>query len=152
MEKRAQINNALKEAMKNKDQVALSTVRLITAALKDRDITAKGNGQMEGVSDTEILSMLQTMIKQRQESSKTYRDAERDDLADREDQEIKVIQQFMPAQLSEKEVDAAIQTAIEETGASDIKDMGKVMAVLKEKYAGQMDMGKVSGKVKEKLG
>ncbi len=152
MELRTRINSAMKEAMKNKDQVALSTVRLISAALKDRDITAKANGQMDGINEGDILSMMKTMIKQRQDSAKTYRDADRPELAEREEQEIKVIEQFLPVQLSEKEVSNAIDTAIEETGASDVKDMGKVIGMMKSKYAGQIDMGIVSGMVKQKLG
>lgn len=151
MDKRAEFNMALKEAMKNKDQVALSTIRLMTAALKDRDITAKADGKADGISDSEILSMLQSMIKQRQDSALTYRDAGREELASREEQEIAVIQKFMPAQLDEAEIDTAINSAIESAEAHDIKDMGKVMGVLKSKYAGQMDMGKVSDRVKNKL-
>ena len=152
MDKREEFNAALKDALKNKDQTVLSTVRLITAALKDRDIAARGQGKADGIDEAEILSMLQSMIKQRQESAKTYCDAGREELAEREEAEIEVIQRFLPAQLSDDEVGAAIDEIIAETGAADIKDMGKVMGALKSKYAGQVDMGKAGGLVKSKLG
>lgn len=150
MSKREDFNAALKEAMKNKDQCTISTVRLIMAALKERDIEARGKGK-DGIDDSEILSMLQSMIKQRRESAETYANAGRPELADRENREIGIIEGFLPKQLSEAETAAAIDEAIIETGAVDIKDMGKVMGVLKTKYAGQLDMGKVGGMVKEKL-
>jgi hypothetical protein len=137
--------------MQNKDQVSLSTIRLITAAIKDRDIAARSNGNDQGISDAEILSLLQSMVKQRQESSKTYTDAGRPELAEREEAEIEVIERFLPQQMSEEETGAAIETIIAETGASSIKDMGKVMNALKEKYAGQLDMAKAGGLVKSKL-
>jgi hypothetical protein len=152
MDKRSEITTAMKEAMKNKDQTALSTIRLINAALKDRDIAARGQGKADGIDEAEILSMLQSMIKQRQESAKTYCDAGREELAEREESEIEVIKAFLPKQLGDDELQEVIQGIIEETGASDIKDMGKVMGVLKGKYAGQVDMGKAGGLVKEKLG
>lgn len=152
MDKRTEFNIALKEALKNKDQTATSTIRLILAALKDRDIAARGQGKADGIGDDEILSMLQSMIKQRQESAKTYCDAGREELAEREEAEIEVIKGFMPAQLNDGEVATVIDEIIAETGASNIKDMGKVMGVLKSKYAGQIDMGKAGALVKEKLG
>ena len=124
MDKRSEITTAMKEAMKNKDQIALSTIRLINAALKDRDIAARGQGKADGVEDSEILSMLQSMIKQRQESAKTYCDAGREELAEREEAEIDVIKAFLPKQLGDDELQEVIQGIIEETGASDIKDMG----------------------------
>lgn len=151
MDKRAEFNTAMKNAMKNKDPVALSTTRLILAALKDKDIVARTDGRGDGASDAEILSMLQSMIKQRAESVRIYRDAGREDLAVREEQEIKVIESFLPQQLSEAEVSTAIDQMIVECGAADIKDMGKVMAELKTRYAGQMDMGQASKMVKDKL-
>lgn len=151
MSKREEFSQALKEAMQSKDQVALSTVRLILAAIKDRDIAARGNGNDQGISDAEILSLLQSMVKQRQESSKTYADANRPELAERELAEIKVVERFLPAQMNDDEVGAAIDKIIADTGASSIKDMGKVMGILKEKYAGQMDMAKAGGTVKTKL-
>ena len=151
MDKREEFNAALKVALKTKDQTAMSTIRLILAALKDRDIAARGQGKADGIDENEILSMLQTMIKQRQEAAKTYCDAGREELAEREEAEIEVIQGFMPAQLSADEMGAAIDKIISESEATNIKDMGKVMAVLKSEYAGQIDMGKASALVKEKL-
>lgn len=151
MSKREEFNSALKTALKNKDQVAMSTIRLILAALKDRDISARGNGNADGVDDNEILSMLQSMIKQRKESVTTYRDAGREDLAEREEAEIEVIQGFLPQQLGEKEVSAELDKIIDELDAKDIKDMGRVMGALKERFAGQIDMGKASAQVREKL-
>jgi hypothetical protein len=149
---RAKFSAALKEALKSKDQTAMSTIRLILAALKDRDIAARGQGKADGIDDAEILSMLQSMIKQRRESAKVYCDAGREELAEREEAEIEVIQRFLPAQMSESEVGAAIDKIIADTGASNVKDMGKVMAVLKSEYAGRLDMGKAGGLVKGKLG
>jgi len=151
MSKREEFNSALKTALKSKDQVAMSTIRLILAALKDRDISARGQGQAEGISEGEIMSMLQSMIKQRKESSATYREAGRPELAEREEAEIQVIESFLPKQMSEEEASGKIDEVITEMGASDIKDMGKVMAELKTRYAGQIDMGKASGTVKQKL-
>ena len=129
----------------------MSTIRLITAAMKDRDIAARSSGNEEGIPDSEILSMMQSMIKQRQESSKTYRENDRPELAEREEEEIKVIERFLPAQMSEGDTSAAIDTIIAHVGASSIKDMGKVMNELKTKYAGQLDMAKAGGAVKAKL-
>lgn len=151
MTKREDFNSALKQALKSKDQVALSTIRLMMAALKDRDITARGKGNAEGIAEAEILSMMQSMVKQRQESSKTYRDNDRSELAEREEEEILVIQRFLPQQMSEEDASKAIADIIAETGADNIKDMGKVMGVLKTKYAGQLDMAKAGGMVKAKL-
>ena len=148
---RNEFTTALKESLKNKDQVSMSTIRLMTAAMKDRDIAARGNGNMDGISDAEILSMLQSMIKQRQESSKTYREADRPELAEREEEEIKVIERFLPQQMSEAETSEAIDTIITETDSTNIKDMGKVMNELKSRYAGQLDMAKAGGLVKAKL-
>ena len=151
MEIRAEINTKLKEALKSKDQVAMSTIRLIMAAMKDRDITARASGKAEGISNDEILSMLQTMVKQRQESYKTYKDADRMDLANREKAEIEVIQSFMPKHLNEKEIEAAVDKKLEELNADTIKDLGKVMGALKKDYAGQMDMAVAGGIVRKKL-
>lgn len=152
MTKREEFNSALKDALKNKDQIAMATIRLIIAAMKDRDINARAQGGgSDGISDNEILSMLQSMIKQRHESSKIYREAGRDDLADREDAEIKVIQSFLPQALSADEVENAITAVIAELDVSDIRDMGKVMAELKTRYAGQLDMTSASAAVKKKL-
>ncbi len=151
MTKREEFSARLKESLKNKDQVALSTIRLIQAALKDRDINARTSGNQDGIPEADILSMLQSMIKQRLESAKTYRDAGRPELAEREEAEIKVIESFLPKQMSDEEVGKAIDDIITSTGAGDIKDMGKVMNELKARYAGQMDMGKAGGTVKQKL-
>lgn len=151
MDIRSEINAKLKDSLKNKDQVATSTIRLIMAAMKDKDISARSSGNAEGINESEILSMLQSMIKQRKESIMTYEDAGRDDLAQREKQEIDVIQAFMPKQLSDDEVKNIIQQKISETGAENIRDMGKVMGALKNDYAGQMDMGKAGTLVKEQL-
>lgn len=141
----------LKENIKAKDELATSTLRLIIAAMKDRDIAARSKGNWEGISEDEIMSMLQSMIKQRQESIKMYEQGKRQDLADREAAEIKVIQGFLPQQLSDDEVKAAIASIIQSTGATGVKDMGKVMAEMKAKYTGQMDFSKASALVKEKL-
>ena len=148
---REDIASAMKEAMKAKDQAALATLRLISAALKDRDIAARGNGNQDGISDDEILSMLQTMIKQRHESAKMYRDGNRPELAESEEAEISIITGFLPAQLGAAEVDAAIAAAIESSGAASIKDMGQVMAHLKANHAGQMDFSAASQAVKSAL-
>jgi uncharacterized protein len=151
VEIRAEINARLKDALKNKEEITLATVRLILAALKDRDITARAGGKAEGISDAEILSMLQSMMKQRLESAATYEAADRQDLAKRERAEIRVIESFMPSQLSDEEITLIINRKISEQGATDIKSMGKVMNALKEQYAGQFDMGRVSAMVKEAL-
>ena len=148
---REDIVAAMKEAMKAKDQAALATLRLISAALKDRDIAARGNGNQDGISDDEILSMLQTMIKQRHESAKMYRDGNRPELAESEEAEIAIITGFLPAQLGALEVDTAIAAAIESSGAASIKDMGQVMAHLKANHAGQMDFSAASQAVKSAL-
>lgn len=151
MEKRAEINNALKEAMKNKDQLAVATIRLIVAAMKDRDIAARGTGNADGIGDAEILSMMQSMIKQRIESTEIYIKANRPELAEQEKAEIEVIKRFLPQQMSEAEVRAKVDGLIAELGVKDIKEMGKVMNELKARYAGQLDMGKASGIIREKL-
>lgn len=151
MEKRAEINNALKEAMKNKDQLAVATIRLIIAAMKDRDIAARGTGNADGIGDAEILSMMQSMIKQRIESTEIYTKANRPDLAEQEKAEIEVIKRFLPQQMSESEVRAKVDALIAELGVKDIKDMGKVMNELKARFAGQLDMDKASGIIREKL-
>ena len=148
---RENIDNALKTALKAKDQVALSTMRLIAAALKDRDIAARGNDNPDGISDEEILSMLQTMIKQRTESAKMYRDGDRPELAVNEECEIEIIKNFLPTQLSVDEKKQATAKAIAETGAGSIKDMGQVMGYLKAHYAGQMDFSSASQDVKTSL-
>jgi hypothetical protein len=151
MEKRAEISNAMKEAMKNKDQLALATIRLMMAAMKDRDIAARSTGNADGIGDAEILSMLQSMIKQRVESAEVYTKGNRPELAAQEMAEIEVIKRFLPQQMSESEVRAKVDALIAELGVKDIKDMGKVMNELKARFAGQLDMGKASGIIREKL-
>ena len=148
---REKITATMKQALKDKDQAALATMRLIMAALKDRDIAARGSGNPDGISDDDILGMLQTMIKQRTESAKMYRDGDRPELADAEEAEIEIIRSFMPAQLSDEDMAAAISTAVAKTGASSVKDMGQVMAFLKGNYAGQMDFAVASQAVKTAL-
>lgn len=151
MELRERVNTALKQAMKNKDQARLSTLRLINAAIKDKDIAARGEGKEDGVPDSEVLAILGKMAKQRQESARAYEEGGRLDLAEREMSEIGVIEEFLPRQLEDDEVGAAIDAAIAETGADSIRDMGKVMGVLKSKYTGQMDFGSVGPMVKDRL-
>ncbi len=148
---RDNILTAMKQALKDKDQVALGTMRLIVAALKDRDIAARGNGNPDGIADDDILGLLQTMIKQRTESAKMYRDGGRPELADAEESEIAIIRGFLPAQLSDEEMQAAIVSAIDQTSASSVKDMGQVMGFLKSNYAGQMDFSTASQSVKAAL-
>jgi uncharacterized protein len=147
---RDQFMTALKEAMKAGDKVRLGAIRLIQAAIKDKDIEARGLGK-GAASNEEILALMQKMVKQRQESATIYRTNNRPELAEIEENEIAVIQSFMPKQLGEAETAAAITAAIAETGAAGMKDMGKVIAHLKERFAGQMDFGKASGLVKSAL-
>ena len=145
------ITSALKTAMKEKDTARLSTLRLVNAAIKDRDIDARAEGREEGVEDSEILAILGKMAKQRAESARAYEEGGRLDLAERELQEISVIEAFLPKQLSEDETAQAIEAAIVEAEASSIRDMGKVMGLLKERYTGQMDFGKAGPAVKDRL-
>ena len=147
---RARFTDDMKAAMKAGDKRRLGTIRLIQAALKDRDIEARGQGK-EPISDDEVLALLQKMVKQRQESIAIYDQNARPELAAGEREEIEVISSFLPQQLSEAETDAAIVAAIGETGAASVKDMGKVIAKLRADYAGRMDFAKVSPRVKDKL-
>ena len=151
MSLRAQLTDAMKEAMKAKDAKRLATVRLMLAALKDKDIAARTETSKELVSDDDILTLLAKMIKQREESAAVYRQGGRPELAENEEAEIVIIRTFMPKQMDEADAKSAIQAVIAETGAASIKDMGKVMAVLKERYAGQMDFGKASAATKDAL-
>lgn len=144
------LSNAMKEAMKAKDSRRLSTVRLIQTAVKDRDIAHRGVGK-DPVTDDEILQILQKMIKQREESAKIYDEGGRAELADQEREEIEIIRSFMPEQMSDDAVRAACEAVIAEIGAQGLRDMGKVIAALKERYSGQMDFAKASGLVKELL-
>ncbi len=151
MDKRTEINVALKEALKNKDKISLATIRLIVAALKDRDITERDQGQVDGVDDTAILVMLESMVKQRKESSEVYSQAGRDDLAEREELEIDVIRQFMPKQISDDEVSEIIDGLVIDLEAQSIKDIGKIMGILRKDYVGQLDMSKAGALAKGKL-
>jgi uncharacterized protein YqeY len=144
------LTSELKTAMKAGDKRRVDTIRLVNAALKDKDIEARGQGKT--VSEEDILALLQKMVKSRQESVEIYDKAGRVDLATQEREEIAIIRSFLPQQMSEAEVAAAIDAAVAETGASSIKDMGKVIGVLKGKFAGRMDFGKASAAVKAKLG
>ena len=151
MDMRTRVSTALKEAMKLKEADRLSTLRLINAAIKDREIAQRGTDEAT-VGDTEVLAILGRMVKQRQESARAYEEGGRLELAEKERSEITVIEDFLPKQLSTDEADAAVTAAIKEVDAQSIRDMGKVMAVLKGKYTGQMDFAKVGPMVKGKLG
>ncbi len=142
----------MKTAMKAKDTHTLSTIRLILAALKDRDIAARAKGNQDGISDDDILSLLQAMIKQRHDSIEMYEKGGRLELAEQEAGEIEIIKQFMPEQMDDATMAAAIDAIVAEIGAASLKDMGKVMARLKELHAGKMDFSKASAIVKGRLG
>jgi uncharacterized protein YqeY len=152
MDMRERIGTALKDAMRAKDADRLSTLRLINAAIKDREIAARGDGADEGVGDDVILGILGKMVKQRHESARAYEEGGRLELAAKELAEITVIEDFLPRQLDDAEAAAAVEAAIAEVGAASIRDMGKVMAALKAKFTGQMDFGKVGPLVKDRLG
>jgi len=149
---REQFSDALKQAMRDKEPLAVSTVRLILARLKERDIEVRPKGNTEGIGDPDIQSMLQQMIKQRRESIELYDKGGRPELAEKERGEIAIIERFLPKAMSDAEAEAAIKETIAAIGASSVKDMGKVMAALKEKYAGQLDSAKASQVVKKLLG
>ncbi len=148
---RTELSDALKDAMRAKEARAVSTLRLILAALKDRDIAARGKGNSEGISDADILDLLQKMVRQRRESIVLFEKGDRQDLADKETEEIGIIQRFLPKQMDPDQIQGAVQEVIEELGAATIKDMGRVMAALKERYAGRMEFAKASALVKERL-
>ena len=148
---RNSIPEALRVALKQQDKRCISTVRLIMAALKDRDIAARGKGDTEGISDDEILQMLQTMVKQRRESIQMYEDGGRKELAEQEAKEITIIERFLPQQLDEEQINLIVEKTIHEIGADSLKDMGHIMSELRNNYAGQMDFSKASGLVKQKL-
>jgi uncharacterized protein YqeY len=152
MELKARISEELKSAMKEKAVERLSTLRLINAAIKDREIALRGEGADTGVSEAEVLAILGKMVKQRQESARAYEEGSRLELAERERAEIGVIEEFLPRQLSSDEVAAAIDAVIAETGAASIRDMGRVMGALKAKYTGQMDFGAAGALLKARLG
>ena len=147
---RETFNDALKAAMRDRDKTRVATLRLITAAIKDRDIEARGKGR-DGVTDEEILGILAKMIRQREESSRLYEEAGRLDLADREREEMRVICDFLPKQMGEDEVKTVCREIVGEVGAAGLRDMGRCMGVLKERYPGQMDFAKASAVVKEIL-
>ena len=148
---RSKIKEALTTAMKAKDTARVSTLRLIMAALKDRDIAVRTEGKPDGIADEDIIGMLGTMIRQRRDSVKMFREGNREELALKEEAEIAVIEEFLPRQMDDGEVAEACKSAIAETGAEGIKDMGRVMGAIKGRYAGQMDFGKASAKIKELL-
>ena len=148
---RQRLNDAYKDAMKTRDARSVSTMRLVLAALKDRDIAARPAGNAGGIGEGEIVDMLQKMVKQRHESIALYKQGNRPELVQQEEEEIAVIERFLPKQLSEAEAAAAIESVLAETKASSVKDMGKVMAALKEKYAGRLDFAKAGALVKQRL-
>lgn len=148
---RTRLTEELKAAMKGKDKCAVSTLRLILAALKDRDIAARTKGKSDGIGDDEILDVLQKMVRQRQESIALFQKGNRQDLADKEAAEIAVIERFLPKQLDDAEIRGAVDDVIGELEASTIKDIGRVMGVLKERYTGRMDFGRAGALVKERL-
>ncbi len=148
---RTELNEAMKTALRNKDQRSLATVRLILAALKDRDICARGRGNTDGIDEQEILEMLQSMVKQRRDSIAMYEQGGRCELAEREQAEIDIITGFMPEQLDDDAIRGVVSETILDLDASSLKDMGRVMASLKERYSGRMDFGRASSVVKETL-
>ena len=148
---REELQKALKESMLNKDTDTVSAVRLIIAGMKEKDVDARGKGLKEA-SDADLMSMMQSMIKQRNDSIEMYVVGKREDLAAKERKEISIIERFLPKQMSDAEIETAIRGVIAETGAASMKDMGKVMGALKAKYAGQLDFGKASGMIKNLLG
>jgi uncharacterized protein YqeY len=149
---RDRINAALRDAMLARDKLRTSTLRLMVAAIKDRDIALRSEEGSAGLDDAGILALLAKMVKQREESAATYETAGRMELAEAERAEIAVIKEFMPRPMTDEEVTEAIREAMAETGAASIRDMGKVMGALKAKYAGRMDFGAVGGQVKAALG
>lgn len=152
MQMRERLSAALKEAMKAKDAARLSTLRLINAAIKDREIAMRTEGEAVSIGDAEVLGILGKMVKQRQESARAYEEGGRLELAEKELAEVKVIEEFLPRQLTAEEVTAAVDAAIAKVGASSIRDMGRVMGELKAKYTGRMDFGAVGPMVKTRLG
>ena len=149
---RSRIEEELKMAIRSQDKTRMATLRLISAAIKDRDIQARGTGKDDAPTEADLQALLMKMVKQRKESAEVYEKGNRPDLAAQERAEIAIIEEFLPRQMSEEEIAAAVEEVIAETDAQSLKDMGRVMGALKEKYAGQMDMAKASRLVKEKLG
>ena len=148
---REKLTNALRDAMKAKDTLRISTIRLINATIKDRDIAVRSEENVKGVSDAEILSILGKMIKQRQESARQYEEAGRIELAEQELSEIRIVETFLPKQMTEDELISIVDQTIREMKADSIRDMGKVMGVLKKKYAGTMDFSQAGARAKELL-
>jgi len=149
---REDLSDALKTAMRAKHQIAVSTLRLILAAIKDRDIAARGQGNADGISDDEILKVLQTMVRQRQDSIKMYRQGGRQDLVDQETEETEIIQSFLPEQMDEAAIAQAVDDAVAATGAEGLKEVGQVMGWLRENFAGRMDFAVANKVAKQKLG
>lgn len=149
---RQSITDAVKDAMKSKDSLRVSTLRLVNAAIKDRDIAARAEDRCDGINDSEILSLLSKMVKQREESAQTYEENARPELAERERAEISIVREFMPKPLSDDDMTEAVGNIITELDATGLKDMGKVMGRLKTDFAGRIDMGKAGALVKAKLG
>ena len=149
---REAFSERLKQAMRAKDTRTLSTVRMILAGVKERDVAARGSGNQEGIADPEILRLLQAMIKQRRESIALYRQGKRPELAQQEEEEIAVIESFLPQQMNDDQMAAAAKAAIAETGAAGVKDMGRVMGVLRERHAGVIDLARTGAIVKQLLG
>jgi len=148
---RERLNDRLRSAMKGREKRAVSTVRLILTAIKDRDIAARGKGDGDEISDQDILQVLQTMVRQRHESITLYEQGGRLELAEQEADEIEIIESFLPERLDEAATEEAIRSVVGEIGASSIKDMGRTMAILRERYAGQIDFAKASAVVKQQL-
>jgi len=149
---RAQVMQAMKDAMKSGDKARLSTIRLMQSAIKDKDIASRTDGRNDGVPDSEILELFSKMVKQRRESADLYQKGDRPDLVEKEQAEIAVLEEFMPKQMDDAETKAAIEAIVAEVGATSVKDMGKVMGALKAKYAGKMDFAKAGAAVKAALG
>lgn len=149
---RQRLSEALKEALKSRDERTTSTVRMILAGLKDRDIAERGKGKTDGLADAEIQGLLQAMIKQRRESIEMFTKGNRPDLSEKEEGEIVVIERFLPKQMSEDEMKDAVKAVVAELGIASVKDMGRAMAALKERYTGRMDLSKASGIVRQSLG
>jgi uncharacterized protein YqeY len=149
---RGRIEEELKLAIRSQDKRRMATLRLIAAAIKDRDIQARGTGKDDTPTEADLQALLMKMIKQRKESAEMYEKGGRPDLAAQEREEIAIIEEFLPRQMTDEEIAEAVDAVIGEVGAQSLKDMGKVMGALKGKYAGRMDMGKASRLVKEKLG
>jgi len=149
---RDNISQALKTAMKAKDMRETSTLRLIMAAVKDRDIAARGNGNVDGITDDEIMKVMQTMIKQRRDSIEMYEKGNRPELAKQESEEIEIIRGFLPEQMTDGAMEVAVVSVIESLGAATLKDMGRTMGHLRKNFAGRMDFGKASALLKQRLG